>query len=557
LALPHLLAAGPAQGQTACDGRPIRRIHVFTGAVFGAEAGPVPAVARSVANSLHWRTRERTVRSELLFREGEPCQLVRLAESERLLRAQSYLRSARVVARPTDDGAVDVEVFTQDDWSLRGSARVEGGEEGPVRRLRLGHENFLGRGIRVNARYSNLGRRPGFEAGFLHHQLLGRHDLEVQGGSSSVGSIGEVSLLRPFEAEFDRSAWRLGARYRKEPFGLATSTIGTVAQPLVAFGADLGLARRYGVPGRLGILGAVLSAERLYVEGQPLAPDPANDSLAAAAIQGRYRERRRVRFHLLVGARSLRFTQRRGVDALSALEDVPQGVEAGLVLGRSLLGSGGLQRDWFVSAEAFHGAAYDYGLLAFARAKVEARYLRPAGRWSDVLASAEVVLYRGVGERSVAVLGLAGSGGWRTSTPFQLQLAGPNGIRGYGFSGLPVGRRVVLRGEHRYFAGTLFSALDVGTAAFADLGRGWRGDAAFGEDTGLLGALGGGLRVAFPSGSRVTYRLDLAVPLTRGYGLELRIGLRQQFGVLRGEPDDLTRSREQVSSVTVFNFPRF
>jgi hypothetical protein len=79
----------------------------------------------------------------------------------------------------------------------------------------------------------------------------------------------------------------------------------------------------------------------------------------------------------------------------------------------------------------------------------------------------------------------------------------------------------------------------------------------FGENTGLVGAMGAGLRVAFPSGSRLTYRLDLAMPLTGGRGLELRTGFRQHFGILRGEPEDVVRSREQVSSVTVFNFPRF
>ena len=47
------------------------------------------------------------------------------------------------------------------------------------------------------------------------------------------------------------------------------------------------------------------------------------------------------------------------------------------------------------------------------------------------------------------------------------------------------------------------------------------------------------------------------MPLRGGHGLELRTGFRQQFGILRGESEDVIRSREQVSSVTVFNFPRF
>jgi hypothetical protein len=37
----------------------------------------------------------------------------------------------------------------------------------------------------------------------------------------------------------------------------------------------------------------------------------------------------------------------------------------------------------------------------------------------------------------------------------------------------------------------------------------------------------------------------------------VRIALNQQFGIFRGEPADVARSREQVSSTSIFNYPRF
>ncbi|MDO8665876.1 MAG: hypothetical protein Q7J79_04640 [Gemmatimonadales bacterium] len=495
------------------------------------------------------------MRRELLFAEGEPCDPRRLAETERLLRAQTYLRSARVTTTPAQDGGVDVAVETRDDWALRIAVRLESGNS--VRRFRLSEENFLGRGIRVQFRYNNFGRRTGFDVGVLHRQLFGRHDAELVAGKSSVGSVAEQSVLRPFESEFDRLAWRESNRYRKEPFPLVSPTLGTVAQPLVSVGGDVGIAARFGVPGRLRILGAVLSTERLYKEGSPLAPLAADDSLAQAALAGRYTERRRVRVHLILGWRSLRFTSHSGVDGVNAVEDIREGVEAGVVLGRSLFGSGGLQHDWFVAAEMYLGAALNYRTLVFLRGKAEGRYLTNGDRWDGVIASGEVLVYYAVSERGVMVLGLRGGGGWHTSTPFQLLLSSGNGIRGYGYTGLPVGRRVVVQVEHRYFVGTAFGAVDVGSVGFVDLGQGWAGDAAFGENTGLVASIGAGLRLAFPSGSRLTYRLDLAMPITRGAGPELRFGLQHQFGILRGESDDVTRSREQVSSVNVFNFPRY
>ena len=69
--------------------------------------------------------------------------------------------------------------------------------------------------------------------------------------------------------------------------------------------------------------------------------------------------------------------------------------------------------------------------------------------------------------------------------------------------------------------------------------------------------MGAGLRVALPRGSRRTWRLDLGIPLSRGLSPELRLGVGQHFGIFNGEPQDVVRSRERISSVTVFDFPRF
>jgi hypothetical protein len=351
-------------------------------------------------------------------------------------------------------------------------------------------------------------------------------------------------------------AWRESARYRKEPFAFVSPALGDVNQPLLAMSADVGAAARAGSPGRLFLGGVALSGERLVAEGAPLAAAPANDVLAAAALAGRFAERQRLRVHVFAGARALHFSSHPGLDAVHAYEDVREGVEGGLVVGKSLFGGGGLQRDWFGSAELFVGAEFER-MLVFARAKLEGRYLLSASQWDGVLVDGRVHIYTEVGPRAFVAFSAGVAGGWNTTTPFQLTLGGPEGIRGYGLAGLPVGRRIVVQAEHRYFVGTALGVADVGTAAFVDLGRGWAGDAAFGADTGLRAALGGGLRVAVPRGSRRTYRLDVAIPLVRGHGVEFQVALNQQFGVFHGEPADVARSREQVSSTSIFNYPRF
>lgn len=541
--------------QYLCDGRPIREISVETAALFAPGDPDFLGLVSAIGNALHWQTRPEVVRRELLFREGDPCDPARLAETARVLRAQPYLRDVIVIPVAASDGGVGVMVETRDEWSLRGGIRIGSGGF-PVRQVRVAEENVAGRGVRVQLRYDGQQRRPAYDVDVLTHQLFGRFEAEGVAGRSNVGLVGEERVVRPFKSDYDRVAWRESARYRKEPFLLLAPAFGWVDMPVLAVSADLGAAMRWGTPGRLAMLGGALSAERLLAVDDPMAHEAAFDSAAAAAVAGRYSELRRFRLHVFAGIRAVRFRPRYGVDAVHALEDVRQGVEAGIVVGKSLFGAGGLQRDWFAAGEFAAGAEFRR-VLAFVRAKVEGRYLLADRRWDGVLADGQVLVYTELTHRGVVVLSAAGSGGWATRTPFQLRLAGPTGIRGYGIAALPVGRRIVLQGEHRYFVGTLFGVADVGTVAFLDVGRGWAGDAVFGEDTGFLASVGGGVRIAAPRGSRRTYRIDLAVPLRHGSGLEFQISVNQMFGVFHGEPADLSRSREQVSSATIFNFPRF
>ena len=552
-----LMVVAPLTAQGVCDGRPIRAIVIDARTVFSDDDSLIPHFVRTIGNALHWQTRVATVRLDLLFAEGEPCDPRRLSETERLLRARPYIRSATVEATATDDGGVLVTVRIRDEFSLEVRTTIQNGGEVPVRRFVVTEDDLLGRGIHAQGYYNSFGRRAAVYGDLLDHHFLNRRfEAELFFGKSEVGPVGEESLRRAFESDFDRVAWRESARYRKEPFPLVSTALGTVLQPTVRTGVDVGAAKRLGVPGQLQVVGLVLSYDRALAEGAPLAPTAALDSIAAAQLAGRFEERRHARVHLLVGARKLAFHPHRGVDALSGVEDVPEGVQAGLVLGKSLFGGGRLDHDWFSAMEMATGTDVGGRLLVFTHAKVEGRYLESAGKWDGILADGQILVYD-IGDRTTTVLAVDAAGGWNTRTPFQLLLAGGDGLRGYGSPALPVGRRLVLRGEQRYFFGTAFGFADVGGAVFAETGRGWAGDAAFGASTGMLGTVGVGLRVAVPHGSRRTYRLDLAFPLSRGLGPELQLSIGQQFGIFHGEPQDVVRSRERISSVTVFDFPRF
>jgi hemolysin activation/secretion protein len=123
--------------------------------------------------------------------------------------------------------------------------------------------------------------------------------------------------------------------------------------------------------------------------------------------------------------------------------------------------------------------------------------------------------------------------------PYQLTLGGSTGIRGYHERSYPGAHRVVLTVEDRFYvpwpAPRLF---DLGVTFFGDVGRMWPGTVPFGTDSGWRGAMGAGLRVGFPAGTRGVARLDLAFPLDRAragdpilrFALFEVVGLGRLFG---------------------------
>src|SRR5262249_15309878 len=111
-----------------------------------------------LANDLHIRTRESTVRDQLLFRTGETYQPRLLEESERILRGTRYLQEAQIVPVAYHDGEVDIAVVTHDVWTL--NPGVSFGRKGGKNTTGFEIEdlNLLGTGSQVS-----IGRKSGID----------------------------------------------------------------------------------------------------------------------------------------------------------------------------------------------------------------------------------------------------------------------------------------------------------------------------------------------------------------------------------------------------------
>jgi hypothetical protein len=313
---------------------------------------------------------------------------------------------------------------------------------------------------------------------------------------------------------------------------------------------DVGGVVRIGRPGRLSLFGMSFSRE-LDDAGPPARPDSTVDY---ATLLAPYERRRNARVNVLWALRNIHYHRVQRFDALSAEQDVRAGVQLGVLLGRSLEVLGTTDDDILVAAE-FYGATGNARTYARLNVRGEGRQDYDRNRWDGILGGGQLALYQRVGDRHTVQSSVEWSGGWRQRVPFQLALGSHHGgVRGYRRSRLSGARRAVMRLEDRWYLGEWREQVDVGLAVFADAGRLWAGDAPFGVNTPVKVGAGVGLLVALPRGSKRTWRLDLAVPLSPDDRARwaIRLTTTNASRVEWREPGDVTRSRERVVPASIY-----
>lgn len=572
LATPGLQAQEPLVPVPCAQGR-ISYVFVDNHSIFDVEdleEGGSMRWAYELANALHVRTRDGFIRDELLFEAGDCFDPILLEESGRILRSYPFLARADVYAVDQLDGTRHVVVDTQDEWTTQVDLGVS--FDGGVRleTLEVTEQNFLGRGILLEGFLRQRKERQDLGATLELPRLFGtRFDAALSGGQTRAGSFFSQSLRYPFVGEVGRVAMRQLYQRRDEIFPYAAGAgeeASHLALPLVDERFELAMAARLGEPGNLTVFGLGVTRALMdypgfpgdvelirdgdFGEGEPAPPE------LQALLERQAHPFSTTRLNFMVGQRNLRFLRIRGLDPLAGEQDVELGTDVGLTVGRSVdaFATSGVPAadDLFARARIFAGA--DPGTsYVFLNAGAQARqiFAGESGRdgWRDILAEADLYGYIRSRRfpRQTFFARISASGGWRMSVPFQLTLGGRSAVRGWHEDDLPGGRRILATLEDRVFLDwPAPDFMDFGLTAFVDVGRVWPGDVPFGTDSGWRTAVGGGLRLGFPPGSRGVARVDVAFPLTRDNtrGPVLRVSLYELLGLTTGFFDpQMQRSR--------------
>ena len=442
-------------------------------------------------------TTERTIRTLLLFADGETVDAGRLAESERLLRAKRFLYDARVIANRVCERTVDIVVVTRDVWSLLPTASVTrtGGEN--EYDLGMSEHNVFGTGVEIDAEVFKTLDRSGASAGFNDPNLgnsrigLGLRLENADDGDGALAFIGQ-----PFYALDARRAWNVTAhvsetRRRLYDAGEETASFGLdYRRAVLSQGWSRGL-----VGGFANRLSAGVMFEEWAFKDVPESLSDLEDRAFAYPW---------VAFQRIGDE----FSKMRNLNRVQTTEDVFLGRQYDLLLGYSPRGGHLVANAAFRDGRSLARKAGDVLLYGF---QVSGYWNRHTRRAENLTAQAWARYRR----RHTPQWGLhidAEATVADQLTPDQQILAGgDSGLRGYPNRFQAGSRRFRITAEERYYSGRyLWRAVRIAGAAFVDIGRAW--DSA--RDNPVLANIGVGLRFESTRTDRGrVLHLDVAFPL--------------------------------------------
>lgn len=189
-------------------GRRIAAVHVQAD-------GLAPTRSGGILERLHVRTRDGTIRRQLLFAAGDTVDTLAVGESLRRLRRVRYLADAEIVAVSCDGGDVQLTVRTRDAWSTKASART--GSTGSA--IAITERNVLGTGRELTLAARDEAGRLGVGGALRDPSLLGG-PIALQLGQFAFRDGGEAFLSltrRPGAPDQVEASLDVARRARQAP----------------------------------------------------------------------------------------------------------------------------------------------------------------------------------------------------------------------------------------------------------------------------------------------------------------------------------------------------
>ncbi len=518
-------AGVPDDADLVAAGATIGRITIDVGNIFDESDPRENTGLYALADRLHVRTREATIRAQLLFASGEPYVPRKLAESERNLRLLSYIYEPHVFPVAYHDGVVDILVRTHDVWTF--SPGIDFGRAGGTNstNINIKDANFLGLG-------KNLGIADLHTVDRSSKQLLWS-DPNVFGSrwisagtlvDSSDGRQRSLQLARPFyELDAPWSLNALGSHYQRT---VSRYDRGMIVDQFnddqLSYELGGGVSRGLRQGWVLRYLGG------MRFDRNDFAPTPGSAMPAAVLPADRRLSYPFVGFDLLQDD----YRKQGDQNQIGRTEDFYLGTEVSGEFGWINPTFGADRRALNVAARAREGFELTPLQLLLLSATFNSRF--ESGHARNLIASAVANYYWRWRPNWLLYSSLAATTTVALDADTQVLLGGDTGLRGYPLRYESGSSRGLLTVEQRYYSDWYpFRLVRVGAAVFADVGRTWGAGVIGSGSPGMLSDAGFGLRLGNTrTGLGNVLHIDLAVPLTSQPGIsrvQLLIQTQQSF----------------------------
>ena len=162
------------------------------------------------ANYLHIETKDHVIKRQLLFNTGEIYSPLLIEESERLLRANRYIKTASIYPLRICGNSVDVRVVTTDSWTLTPSISV--GRSGGVNtgKIELEEHNVFGYGKELAYKKKTDDERTTNALSYRDNNVLGtRYIFSSEIQNNSDGRVYSMSGGLPFYQLASQYSWNI------------------------------------------------------------------------------------------------------------------------------------------------------------------------------------------------------------------------------------------------------------------------------------------------------------------------------------------------------------
>ena len=466
-----LVLSAPAQSADNFEGYTIGRIAIVRGNVFDLSKPEENTAIGRWGNRLHIVTREKVIRLELLFNEGDPYSKKIIEESERNLRKFDFLKDVVITAVPNHKTkTVDIVVSTSDQWSLIMGGTLGGTSENVETGIDLGEKNLLGRGVslKYGLRRDNDGDSHSF--GFKDSTFMDtRYTLDMDHKVLPNEKNSRFILEKPFYALDTKNAHGIShLRRNYDSDGFVIDSQRTTGY--------------YGI--------STPFWDRHILRGKIIISFGEQKELQSDNSMKIYRDNRAgVTLDFLFDPYN--FDKVTYLETFRQIEDIPMGRSITVTLAPRFKSLGSTTSDIF--AEAKITKNYRIGERDYLFTSTE--YRRNDDAFNEQYADLNVLYYMRWFRYQTLLAHFQVS--YSESETSRLYLGGTNGIRGYKADEFRGRNKIVFNLEDRIFTyrSMLSGLIEPGFVIFTDIGNTWN-DEPGDTLTELHGGFGVGLRIA-------------------------------------------------------------